>query len=124
MAAKIVADHAELFRQSWITELFTPRQVALHEAVDKDDFSAVRISPFLGAYIDPVRCFDGKWPVRLRTRWPGFDDEKKKGCGSCDNSREHGGSPLLTISVRTDVDHSSQIEARPLFPLCVRSAVV
>ena len=124
MAAKIVADHAELFRQAWITDLFAPRQVALHEAVDKDDFSAVRISPFLGADVDSVRCFNGKWPVRLRTGRPGFDEEKKDGCGSCDKSREHGGSPLLTISVRTDVDHSSQIEARPLLPLCVRSAVV
>ena len=77
MAAKIVADHTELFHQAWITDLFAPRQVALHEAVNKDDFSAVRISPFLGADVDSVGCFNGKWPVRLRTSRSGFDKEKK-----------------------------------------------
>ena len=47
MTAQVERDHAEIFRKRRIAELARPREMALVEAVDEQNFAAARIAEFM-----------------------------------------------------------------------------
>jgi hypothetical protein len=80
MAAQVVGDDAEFLGEIAV-DLTHPRQVALPEAMDQEDFRAVRIAPLLRRDGEAVRCLHADRLVFRRLRGDLRDRGKQSRAG-------------------------------------------